>query len=71
MLLRNRLGEDRFTDPRHVFDQNVPLTEQGDEHQLDFAALADDDRSTFVMMLSATDLRSTSILKAPQYINLG
>ena len=37
---RQRLGEQRLADPRHVLDQQVPVGEQGDEGELDALRLA-------------------------------
>ena len=40
---RDGLGQHGLADPGHILDQNMTAAEQGNNNQLDFAALADDD----------------------------
>jgi hypothetical protein len=39
---RQRLGQHRLADARHIFQQHVPVAEERDQQQLDHGVLADD-----------------------------
>ena len=40
---RQRVDGERLGEPRHAFDEQVALREEGDQHALEEVVLADDD----------------------------